>query len=166
MSNFNLSNTLNSLGLSQVDAARLLCVDPRTVRRWVENPAEISGPAEQALRAWHRLHKYGLPWSPDGVDLIESDPEQIALHRQYTLELNALLEKVNKRGGPAAPWVVDLNKGKAILEKIEVTFYKLPSGGFTPQSYNRRDDIEPDVQRDWPLLEDAFACIAKAIASK
>ncbi len=164
MTYLNLTETLNSLGLSQVAAARLLSVDPRTVRRWVENPAEISGPAEQALRAWHRLHEYGLPWSPDGVDLIESDPEQIALHRLHTLELDTVLEKVKKRGGPAAPWVVDLNKGKAILGKIEVTFYKLPSGGFTPQSYKRGDDIEPDVERDWSLIEDAFACIAKAIA--
>jgi transcriptional regulator with XRE-family HTH domain len=165
MENFDLSETLNSLGLSQVAAARLLSVDPRTVRRWVENPSEISGPAEQALRAWHRLHEYGLPWSPDGVDLIESNPEQIALHLLHTLELDALLEKVKKRGGPAAPWVVDLNKGMAILGKIEVTFYKLPSGGFTPQSYKRRDDIEPDMERDWFLIEDAFACIAKAISN-
>lgn len=166
MSNINLSDTLNSLGLSQVAAARLLSVDPRTVRRWVENPAEISGPAEQALRAWHRMHEYGLPWSPDGVDLIESDPEQIALHRLHTLELDALLEKVKKRGGPSAPWVVDLKKGKATLGKIEVTFYRLSSGGFTPQSYKRRDDIELDIKRDWHLIEDAFACIAKAIARR
>jgi hypothetical protein len=166
MSNFNLSDTLNSLGLSQVGAARLLSVDPRTVRRWVENPAEISGPAAQALRAWHRLHEYGLPWSPDGVDLIESDPEQVARHRLHTLELDALLAKVKKRGGPAAPWVVDLDKCKATLGALEVTFYKLHSGGFSPQSYKRRDDIKPDVERDWSLIEDAFACIAKAISCK
>ena len=162
----NINEALNLLGLTQVDAARLLSVDPRTLRRWVENPNEIPGPAEQALRAWLRLHQLGLPWTPDGIDLIEVDPEQIALQRLHTLELDALLEKVKKRGGPAAPWVVDLNKGKAILEKIEVTFYKLPSGGFAPQSYKRRDDIEADVERDWSLIEDAFACIAKAIAAK
>jgi hypothetical protein len=166
MSKTNINEALNLLGLTQVDAARLLSVDPRTLRRWVENPNEIPGPAEQALRAWLRLHHLGLPWTPDGIDLIEVNPEQIALHRLHTLELDALLEKVKKRGGPAAPWVVDLNKGKAILEKIEVTFYKLPSGGFTPQSYKRRDDIEADVERDWSLIEDAFACIAKAIAAK
>lgn len=166
MTNFDLSSALNSLGLSQVAAARLLSVDPRTVRRWVENPAEISGPAEQALRAWLRLNEHGLPWSPDGVDLIETNPEQIALHRIHTIDLDALLQKVNERGGPTAPWVVDLDKGKATLEALEVTFYKLPSGGFSPQSYKRRDMLHPDVQRDRRLIEDAFACIAKAIARK
>jgi hypothetical protein len=166
MSNLDLSATLNSLGLSQVAAARLLSVDPRTVRRWVENPEEISGPAEQALRAWQRLHAYGLPWSPDGVDVVETDPEQIARYRLHTLELDTLLEKVKKRGGPAAPWVMDLDKGKAVLGALEVTFYKLPSGGFSPQSYKRRDAIALDVERDWHLIEDAFACIAKAIAAK
>ena len=166
MSNFNLSETLNLLGLSQVAAARLLSVDPRTLRRWVENPAEISGPAEQALRAWHRLHEYGLPWSPDGVNLIESDSEQIAIHRRHAIDLDALLLRVKKRSGPSAPWAVDLIKGKATLEALEVTFYKLPSGGFSPQTYKRRDNIHPDVQRDWLLIEDAFACIAKAIAKK
>lgn len=166
MSNLDLSATLNSLGLSQVAAARLLSVDPRTVRRWVENPEEISGPAEQALRAWQRLHAYGLPWSPDGVDVVETDPEQIALHRNHTIDLDALLLRVSERGGPSAPWVVDLDKGKATLGALEVTFYKLPSGSFSPQSYKRRDNVYPDVQRDRRLIEDAFACIAKAIAEK
>lgn len=164
MSNLDLSATLNSLGLSQVAAAQLLSVDPRTVRRWVENPTEISGPAKQALRAWLRLHAYGLPWSPDGVDVVETDPEQVARHRLHTLELDALLEKVKARGGPAAPWAVDLDKGKATLCALEVTFYKLPSGGFSPQSYKRRDEIELNVERDWHLIEDAFACIARTIA--
>lgn len=166
MAPFNLSDNLNALGLSQVAAARLLSVDPRTVRRWLENPAEISGPAEQALRAWQRLHEYGLPWSPDGVDLIESNPDRIASYRSHTIDLDALLQRVSKRGGTAAPWVVDLDKGKATLGALEVTFYKLPSGGFSPQSYKRRDHIQPDVQRDWHLIEDAYACIAKAIAGK
>ena len=166
MSKFNLSSTLSFLGLSQVAAARLLSVDGRTVRRWVEDPTEISGPAEQALRAWHRLHENGIPWSPDGVDLIEIDPEQIALHRTHTIDLANLLNKVSERGGPTAPWVVNLDKGKATLESLEVTFYKLKSGGFSPQSYKRRDPKGPDVERDWHLIEDAFACIAKAIANK
>ena len=166
MSNFNLSKTLNLLGLSQVAAARLLSVDPRTVRRWVENPSEISGPAEQALRAWLRLHEFGLPWSPDGVDLFEGDLEQIAIHRRHTIDLDALLAKVIKRGGPSAPWIVDLEKGKATLGALEVTFYRLPSGGFSPQSYKRRDDIQPNVERDWLLIEDAFLCISKAISNE
>ncbi len=77
-----------------------------------------------------------------------------------------MLEKVKKRGGPAAPWVVDWHKGKATLGALEVTFYKLTSGGFSPQSYIRRDEIEPNVQRDGHLIEDALACIAKAVREK
>ena len=164
MAAFNITTALASLGLSQVAAARLLSVDPRTLRRWVENPGEIPGPAEQALRAWVRLNQYGLPWSPDGVDLVELDPEQIARHRVHTIQLDELLEKVRERGGPSAPWVVDLRKCKATLEKAEVTFYRLRSGGFSPQTYSRRDQ-KPDLQRDWYIIEDALACIARAIAS-
>jgi hypothetical protein len=45
---------------------------------------------------------------------------------------------------------------------MEVSFYRLADGGFSPQSY-RRTDCEAEIQRDWPLLEDAFACIAAAV---
>lgn len=166
MSDLNVTQALAALGLSQVAAARLLSVDSRTVRRWVENPAEISGPAKQAIRAWIRLNEYGLPWSPDGVDLVECDPEKIALIRQHAIDLAALLERVRERGGPAAPWTVDIDRSKATLGKIEVSFFKLASGGFSPQSYSRLDDVHPDPQRDWHLIEDAFACIAKALAEK
>ena len=37
---------LAGLGLSQAEAARLLSVDARTVRRWVENPICMPGPAQ------------------------------------------------------------------------------------------------------------------------
>jgi hypothetical protein len=121
MAAFNITTALTSLGLSQVAAARLLSVDPRTLRRWVENPGEIPGPAEQALRAWVRLNQYGLPWSHDGVDLVGFDAEQIARHRVHTIRFVELLENVRERGGPSAPWVVDLRKCKATLEKAEVT---------------------------------------------
>ena len=45
---------LGHLGLTQIEAAQLLGVTPRTVRRWLEGD-ELPGPAEQALRAWLRL---------------------------------------------------------------------------------------------------------------
>ena len=104
MSPNDFTKTMIELGLSQVDAARLLSVDPRTVRRWVADPTEISGPAEQALRAWRRLNQLGLPWSPDSIDLVETDPEQISLHRADAVGLDNLLAKVEKRGGSSGAW--------------------------------------------------------------
>jgi transcriptional regulator with XRE-family HTH domain len=154
---------LAELGLSQAEAARLLSVDARTVRRWAEDPVEIPGPAEQALRAWLALHRFGLPWAPDSVDLVQHDPEQIAKHRAHAIDLDALLRKVEKRGGPAAPWQVDIDQCRATLGPLQVSFYRLRNGGFSPQSYRRKDG-PADLQRDWPLIEDAFAHIAQAIA--
>jgi len=54
------------LDLSPAEAAQLLSVSPRTVRRWLEGE-EMPGPAEQAIRAWVRLHERHLPWRPDCV---------------------------------------------------------------------------------------------------
>lgn len=157
---------LNELGLSQVDAARLLSVDPRTVRRWVANPAEVTGPAEQALLAWQKLNRLGLPWSPDCIDLVQTDPDQIAAYRAHVIDLTNLLLRVQQRGGPSGAWTVDLEKNKATLGPIEVTFYRDSTGGFSPQSYKRRDQTPADAQRDWPYIEDAFACIATALSRK
>ena len=123
----------------------------------------MPSPAEQALRAWFALHRTGLPWSPDSVDLAQLDPVQIAIHRAHTIDLEAIIEKVANRGGPAAPWQVDLAQYRAKLGPLEVSFYRLPNGGFAPQSYRRKDG-PADLQRDWPLIEDAFAHIAKSIA--
>lgn len=155
---------LLELGLSQVEAARLLSVDPRTVRRWAEDPGEIPGPAEQALRAWRALHRFGLPWVPGSVDLVQTDPSQVAKSRAHAIELGALLRKVEKRGGPAAPWQVDVDRCRAMLGPLEVNFYRLPNGGFSPQSYRRKDG-PADLERDWPIIEDAFWHIARAVAA-
>jgi len=153
--------TLETLGLTQVEAAELLSVDPRTVRRWAEGDGGgLPGPAEQALRAWAGLHRQGIPWRP-----ADRDAQQIELHRQHAIALYALLVRVGARGGPRAPWAVDVERGLATLGPITLSFYKLQNGGFSPAQY-RRSDQPPDQQRDWPLLEDGFACIAKAIAAR
>lgn len=159
-----LSEIMDELGLSQTDAARLLSVDPRTFRRWISDTQEISGPGAQALRAWRRLNALGLPWSPDSLDLAEAEPDQIAAHRSHAIGLADLLLKVQSRGGASGAWEVDLKKKKATLGPIEVSFYRLSNGGFSPQSYTRRDNTPPDIQRDWVLIEDAFACIAAKLS--
>jgi hypothetical protein len=159
---------LAQLKLSQTEAARLLSVSARTVRRWVENPDEIRGPAEQALRAWMRLDRLGLSWRPDAIAIGEEDPdvlaEEMAIHRRHTIELDALIERVKARGGPIAPWTVDLQKRRATLGKMELGFYPLLNGTFSPGSYTRYDR-EPDKARDWQLLEDGFAVIAQEVAT-
>ena len=43
-------DALDHLGLTQMDASRLLGVDGRTVRRWVAGDIKIPGPAEMFLR--------------------------------------------------------------------------------------------------------------------
>lgn len=152
---------LAQLGLTQAEAAELLSVAPRTVRRWVEDGAgDTPGPAEHALRAWVGLQRRGLPWRPGNTDA-----EQIARYREHAVELYELLLRVEKRGGPSGSWTIDLDKGLATLGPMTVAFYKLRDGGFSPASY-RRSDMPADPSRDWPLIEDAFACIAKAFAKR
>src|ERR1700720_1904501 len=94
----------DELGLTQSEAARLLSVDERTIRRWVEDPSRVPGPAEHALRAWVRLHRLGLAWKPDDLPIGEDDTEewarQIALYRQHAIRLATLLRKVDVSGGP------------------------------------------------------------------
>lgn len=151
---------LRQLGLTQTEAAALLSVAPRTVRRWAEDGAEIPGPAEHVLRAWTGLQRRGLPWHPD-----DTDADQIARHREHAIELYELLLRVERRGGPSGSWTVDIDKGIATLGPMRVAFYKLRNGGFSPASY-RRTDGPADFQRDWPFIEDAFACVAKAFAER
>jgi hypothetical protein len=169
MSKAELLHHLNQLDLTQAEVARLLSVNVRTVRRWVETPDELPGPAEQAIRAWLRLHRLGLAWHPDGLPLGEDEPDeiarQIALYRQHAIDLDAMLRRVEARGGPAAPWQVDLKTHVATLGPMELRFYPLPNGGFSPSTY-RRSDANPDLDRDGHLLEDAYACIAQALSQR
>jgi hypothetical protein len=163
-----LLSYLDRLGLSQTEAATLLSVNPRTLRRWIENPDELPGPAEQALKAWDKLNTLGMAWRPDGLELGESTAEyaeQVSLLRNHAIGLSDLLDRVAARGGPAAPWRVDVEGREATLGPMTVHFYRLPNGGFSPSTYRRRDS-NPDTRRDSRLLEDAYACIAAALATK
>jgi hypothetical protein len=110
-----------------------------------------------------------LAWRPDGLPLGEDKSNelatQIALYRQHAINLDAVLRRVEARGGPAAPWRVDLKVHVATLGPMEIGFYPLPNGGFSPSTY-RRADAEPDLARDAHLIEDAYACIAQALAQR
>lgn len=161
-----LLKCLGALRLTPKEAARLLSVDPKTVGRWLRDEVEVPGPAEQALRAWMRLEKWGLPWRPAEqiIGLTEEDlANQIRLLRERNVGLDEVLCRVRDRGGPAAPWRVDLERHVAELgDTMEVGFYPLPNGGFSPSNY-RRKDREPDFQRDRALIDDAIAAIANAV---
>ncbi|MGV7219341.1 helix-turn-helix domain-containing protein [Bradyrhizobium sp. UFLA05-112] len=152
------------LGLSPSETAQLLSVSPRTVRRW-QDGEEIPGPAQQAIRAWVRLHERHLPWRPDSVSIAGDDQDQITRHRSHTINLDAVLERVEARGGAKAPWTVDCDSCRASLETMEVSFYKLQSGSFSLGTY-RRTDSAPDTERDRMMIEDAVYCIAKALEKK
>jgi transcriptional regulator with XRE-family HTH domain len=163
-----LSECLAALRLAPKEAAELLSVDPKTVARWLRGEIAVPGPAKQALRAWLRLDRLGLPWRPaeQMIDLTEEElADQIRLLRERSIGLDEILRRVRERGGPAAPWKVDLLHRVAELgDTMEVGFYPLPNGGFSPSKY-RRKDREPDFRRDRALIDDAVAAIADAIAA-
>lgn len=141
---------LNELGLSQIEAAKLLSVTPRTLNRWAEKPHEISGPAEQALRAWMCLQRHYLSWRPDGY-AIEGDAEM----------LDKVVKKIGKKGGSKLPWKVDKEKGILKLESIWVKFYEFPNGRLCISSYGRTDkQVTKQVfEDDKDVFEDAVYAI-------
>jgi DNA-binding transcriptional regulator YiaG len=47
-----LRAALKRLGLTQVELARRLGVDPRTVRKWVLRERPMSEPAARLIRTW------------------------------------------------------------------------------------------------------------------
>ena len=160
MTSAELSEHLVFLRLSQVEAAQLLGVAPRTVRRWLEGE-EVPGPTEQALRAWRRLqNNRNLAWRPDSVSIIDDDQEEIARLRAHAVGLSDIFSQVEARGGPRLPWMVDRRSDRAILGAMQVSFYRLKNGSYSLGNYTRRDG-HPDVRRDWEFIEDAWYCIVK-----
>jgi hypothetical protein len=140
-------NHLKILGVSQTDAAVLLRVTPRSIRRWQKGEQSVPGTVGDLLRAWVRLRR---------------DDQQLKAHQEHALSLDAVLCRVKARNGPSAPWRVDLRARSASLRHVTVSFYALANGGFSLANY-RRHDTDPDVQRDRQLLEDAVYCIADAV---
>ncbi|MGQ3073454.1 MAG: hypothetical protein ACT7A5_20500 [Ferrovibrionaceae bacterium] len=164
MTNTELESNLEALGLTPKTAAEQLSVDLKTMQRWLSGKVPVPGPAEQAIRAWRRLDAQGLAWRQNEHRFMteEDFAQQAKLHRQHTIDLDATLRKVEARGGPVAPWKVDLKGRGAVLGEMTVSFYVLQTGSFSLSSYSRTD-MEPDPERDRPLIEDAVACIAAAI---
>jgi transcriptional regulator with XRE-family HTH domain len=169
MQSSSLRESLVTLGLNIQELADLLGINVRTVQRWLSGEVDIPKSIECVVNAWMYLNQLGLPWRPDGFSVsllsVEEVKSQLILHMENTKELAKIIKKVQARGGPAAPWSVDLSAKKATLGDVWVRFYILSNGSFSPQSYGRFDKF-PDVDRDQSILEDAYVCIAEAIATR
>lgn len=86
---------LDELGLTHVDAAKLLSVNVRTVRRWAKNPDKIPGATEKVVQAWLRLYRIGMSWRPDGLDVIGTDYSQI--DEPHAKEIRKLVQEAMKK---------------------------------------------------------------------
>jgi hypothetical protein len=157
-----LDETLAYLGLDYAEAAKLLGVSVRTLRRWLEGE-EVPGPAQAALRAWRELHSRHLAWKPDSISLFENDKAQMERARHHAELVAHIIKTVEERGGTRDPWAVNMTKCLATFGPFEVGFYKLANGGFSFSAY-RRLDGSPDPARDRPYLEDAAYAISKAFS--
>ena len=56
MSPRQLRSILKKLSLTQVEAARRLAVNPRSMRRWIDGSRPIPGPVRASVRCWETLH--------------------------------------------------------------------------------------------------------------
>jgi DNA-binding XRE family transcriptional regulator len=164
MTNLELNHCLEALSLTQADLAARLGVTPRTVRRWQAGEQPIPTWIAEVLGAWRQLHAHNLPWGADLESIWYGDDDQIRRHQDHDAALAALLRRVKARGGPAAPWRVNLREHRATLGPMIVRFYRLASDSFSLANY-RRADVPPDVHRDQPLIEDAVAAFAASISA-
>ena len=164
MTNLELNRSLDMLRLTQADLAARLGVTPRTVRRWQVGEQPIPIWVHEVLKAWHQLHARNLPWGADLESIWYGDDDQIRRHEDHDKALAALLQRVRARGGPAAPWRVNLREHSATLGPMSVRFYRLASDSFSLANY-RRGDVPPDAHRDQPLIEDAVAAFAAAVGA-
>jgi len=158
-----LREHIQGFGLTQTELAQLLGANPRTVRRWLEEDgagegAGVPGAVAATLRAWQRLQHAALAWRPQDAPLTGADGgTAVAAQRFYTLGIDAMLERVRMRGGPAIPWDVDLARQRATVGAVQLSFYVLEGGGFVPLSYRRQDaciarTLERNGQRATPAL--------------
>src|SRR5258706_13463594 len=112
MTNRQFAENLARLNLTPDEAAQLLGVSERSVRRWTEVES-IPGPVEAALRAWRDLEARSLPWKPDSVSVFQEDEDQIRRVRNHGELLGQLMSAVETRRGPANPPAVELGRARA-----------------------------------------------------
>jgi hypothetical protein len=116
-------------------------------------------------QAWDSSSGFGLA---DAIEQLmrckERLAEMIDAYRRQHIDIKAVLGRVAARGGPSAQWRVDLNACEATWNLVTVNFYVTADGEFCPNSYSRLDGRDLDTEQDCHLLEDAYACIAEAIA--
>lgn len=157
-------SALNRLGLSQLEAARLLGVKSRTIQRWAAGSPPVGEPAAQALRAWCRLAEHGLAWRPDADPIDGEDLGVLARRRQQAIGLEGMIKRVAARGGPKRRWRINLKRRRAMAGTISVMFNTLANGGFCPASYRRLDHVA-DRAEDNALIEEAIVSFAAAVAA-
>lgn len=140
---------------------------PRRATRVSKYPASCHA---SFLAPWHPLPSVASPSSrrdaaqrergsrrrPDSVSILDNDQQQIAAQRHNAIALDDSLKRVEARQGPRFPWQVDLEHCPATFGKMEVSFYKLTNGSFSPAHYGRMDML-PDVHRDRELIDDAIS---------
>ena len=158
-----LRSVIGDLGLSQVEAARLLGVETRTIQRWIAGAYGVPEPVAQALCAWRRLAERGFAWRPGSEAVATDDLIEIARHRQQVMKIDDIVKCVADRGGFTKHWWVNLRRRRAMTDSMVVTFNALADGGFSPASYYRRRGF-PDRERDIPIVEEAVAAFARAVA--
>jgi DNA-binding XRE family transcriptional regulator len=164
MINTELTNCLAMLNLTQADLAARLGIAARTVRRWQAGDQPIPTWVVEVLDVWRQLHACGLPWGADLESIWYGDDDQVRRHQDHDKALAALLRRVKARGGPAAPWRINLRERSATLGPMTVRFYKLASNSFSLANY-RRGDVPPDARRDQLLIEDAVVAFSEAVSA-
>ncbi|MGB9153906.1 MAG: hypothetical protein WCD70_12575 [Alphaproteobacteria bacterium] len=164
MNDVEFNKHLEILGLNQSGAAAMLQIHPRTVRRWQNGEQEIPSPIADLIKAWCQLHDAKIPWSPELELIWHGKHNEIRRHHDHALALSAIMDRVKKRGGISAPWKVSLEEHSATLGPMTVCFYRLANNGFSIANY-RRSDKAPDINRDWPLIEDGVVAFAEAVGA-
>jgi len=155
---------LGQLGLSQLEAARLLGVKSRTIQRWV-----------LAIRRWEnlppRLCALGVAWRSTAWlgarTAIPSANEDFRHHRSPAAaghRLGSMIRRVASGAGPKKRWRINLKRRRAMAGSISVTFNTLANGGFCPASY-RRLDTSTNHAADVELIEEAIVAFAEAVAT-